>query len=94
MARWMLTLVVWAVSTAVLAPVCFFAVLILAGPHSDLLPGFMGGPMLILGWVTFLGVPIRSARVVWKSLRSPFVQFAAWPIRAYIWNDRHPTELA
>jgi hypothetical protein len=66
MVRWTLTLVAWAVSTAVLAPVCFFAVLILAGPHSDLLPGFMGGPMLILGWLIFLGAPIWIARVVWK----------------------------
>jgi hypothetical protein len=66
MVRWTLTLVAWAVSTAVLVPVCFFAVLILAGPHSDLLPGFMGGPMLILGWLIFLGAPIWIARVVWK----------------------------
>ena len=66
MLRWTLTLVAWVVSTAVLAPICFFAVLILAGPHSDLLPGFMGGPMLILGWLIFLGAPIWIARVVWK----------------------------
>ena len=66
MLRWTLTLVAWVVSTAVLAPICFFAVLILAGPHSDLLPGFMGGPMLILGWLIFLGAPIWIAREVWK----------------------------
>jgi hypothetical protein len=66
--RWTLTLLTWVVATAVLAPVCFFAVWILAGPHSDLLSDFMGGPTLILGWLTFVGAPIWFARVVWRRL--------------------------
>jgi hypothetical protein len=68
--RWVVTILTWLMATAALAPVCFFVVLILAGPHSDILPGFMGGPMLILGWLTLLGVLIWLGRLVWRRLAS------------------------
>ena len=68
MLRWTLTILAWLVATAVLAPVCFFAVWILAGPHSDILPDFMGAPTMILGWLTLLGAPIWIARRVWRRM--------------------------
>jgi len=45
---------VWIVTAAVLAPVCFFAVLILAGPHSSMLPSIVQPALLLAGLLIFL----------------------------------------
>jgi hypothetical protein len=58
--------VVWFVWAAILAPVCFFATMLLAGPHSSILPGFLQPVVLLLGWSAFLVAPIWIARAVWR----------------------------
>jgi hypothetical protein len=65
MKRWLLTLTAWILSTAVLAPAVFFVVLILAGPHSAMLPGAIQPAVLFLGWATLLIGPAWIARKVW-----------------------------
>ncbi|HKY19755.1 MAG TPA: hypothetical protein VJM31_00935 [Vicinamibacterales bacterium] len=67
-ARWLLTFLAWLASVAVLAPICFFAVIFLAGPHSSLLPSAIQSVVLIVGWVAFLAVPILVARAVHRRL--------------------------
>ena len=64
--RWLLALLVWVGSLALLAPVCFFAVMVLAGPHSSLLPSFLQPLVLVLGWAIVLVVPVVVARAVWR----------------------------
>ena len=63
--RWTLAAVVWIVTAAVLAPVCFFAVIILAGPHSSMLPSIVQPAVLLTGWLIFLVTPVLLARAVW-----------------------------
>lgn len=57
---------------AVTVPVAFFAVIILAGPHSGLLPSWLEAIVLALGWLAVLVVPVLVARRVW--LRVPQVR--------------------
>ena len=66
--RWLVALLAWAASAALLAPVCFFGVMLLAGPHSSLLPSPLQGVVLIFGWLVLLIVPILLARAVWRRM--------------------------
>lgn len=50
----------------VVSVVAFFAVIILAGPHSGLLPAWMETVVLIAGWVAVLVLPVLGARRVWR----------------------------
>ena len=69
MKRWLLALITWVVSTVVLAPVLFFVVLVLAGPHSSMLPSAIQPAVLFVGWATLLVAPIWIANRVAKPLR-------------------------
>ena len=64
--RALLTGIAWLVSTAILAPVCFYAVIVLAGPHSSMLPSMIQPAVMLLGWIVFLVVPVFVARAVWR----------------------------
>jgi len=64
--RWILALLAWIVTTTILAPVCFFGVILLAGPHSSVLPTPLQAPAMILGWALFFGTPVLVARTVWR----------------------------
>jgi len=64
--RWILTLLAWLVSVALLAPLCFFAVIGLAGPHGGVLPSHLQPLVLIVGWALILIVPGLIARAVWR----------------------------
>ncbi|MDX2151581.1 MAG: hypothetical protein SFV54_12660 [Bryobacteraceae bacterium] len=66
--RVLLTVATLLVSLAAVALVAFFAVLILAGPHSSMLPNWMGGPMLALAWLAVIVLPVLAARRVWIAL--------------------------
>jgi hypothetical protein len=66
MMRVLLTGIAWLVSTAILAPVCFYAVILLAGPHSSMLPSMIQPAVLLLGWIVFLVAPVFVARAVWR----------------------------
>ena len=63
---WLLALLGWLISAAVLAPVCLFVTMVLAGPHSSMLPSAIQPIVLLLGWVSFIVGPIWIARVVWR----------------------------
>ena len=62
---WFLTLLAWLLAAVVLAPACFFMTMLVAGPHSSLLPSFLQPIALLLGWLLFLVGPVWVARVVW-----------------------------
>jgi hypothetical protein len=64
--RWLPTALAWIAATLLLLPVCAFAALMLAGPHSDLLPHFLQPPAFIVCIVVLLGVPAWIARAVWR----------------------------
>ncbi len=69
--RWVLTLLAWLVSVVVLAPVCFFGVILLAGPHSSVIPSFLQPPVMLLGWGILLVGPVLVARAVWRRVGGP-----------------------
>ena len=64
MRRWLLTALAWTGATLLLLPVCAFAALLLAGPHSDLVPEFLKSPVFIICIAVLLGVPAWIARAV------------------------------
>ena len=66
MRRWVLSALAWTAATLLLLPVCAFAAILLAGPHSDLLPNVLQPPGFIVCIVVLLGVPAWIARAVWR----------------------------
>jgi hypothetical protein len=60
------TIVAYALSLCIVAPVVFLIVLFLAGPHAGLLPEFFEAIILVAGWVSVLLLPIWVARKVWR----------------------------
>ena len=66
--RLILTALAWIVSAAVLAPICFFGAIILAGPHSSMLPSVIQPAVLVFFWIVLLAAPIMAARFVWRRL--------------------------
>lgn len=68
--RILLTMAAYLVSLALVAVAAFFVVMVLAGPHSDLLPGWLAAVVLPLGWLAVLVLPALSARLAWRRLGS------------------------
>jgi hypothetical protein len=66
--RVLLTALAYVVVLAMVAAVAFFVVILLAGPHSDLLPGALQAVVILLGWVSVLALPMLAARGVWRCL--------------------------
>ena len=64
--RVLLTAVTYLVSVAVLAPVLLVVTIVLAGPHSSMLPSSLQPVVVIIGWVTLLVAPVILARAVWR----------------------------
>ena len=64
--RWLLAFLAWLISAAVLAPVCFLVTMVLAGPHSSVLPSAIQPIVLLIGWIVFLVGPVWVARLVWR----------------------------
>jgi hypothetical protein len=56
------------VALAVIAPVAFFAVFFLAGPHGGALPSSLHATTLIVGWLLVVVVPILVGRWAWRRL--------------------------
>lgn len=67
--RYVLTAAAFLLALALVAVVAFVAVIVLAGPHSDMLPQWLQVVVFILGWVAVLGVPGYVARKVWRQLQ-------------------------
>jgi hypothetical protein len=65
-----LRLLAWVGSLVLLAPVCFFVVMVLAGPHSSLLPSWLQPAVLVAGWLALLVAPLVIARAVWRRIGS------------------------
>ena len=68
--QWLLAFFAWLVAATILGPILFFSVLVLAGPHSSLLPSAIQPAVLVLGWLVFLVMPLWIARRVWRSRRA------------------------
>lgn len=69
---WVLAVATFIVSLAALAPVLFIVALVLAGPHSDVLPGMVQPAVLGAAWIALLVVPLVLARrvFVWHARRA------------------------
>ena len=65
-ARGLMAFIAWTATAMVLAPICFFGTILLAGPHSDILPSVLQPAVLLLGLLTFLVAPVLVARLVWR----------------------------
>lgn len=61
-----LTVLAAVVSLCLTAAVVFFAVLILAGPHSSMVPSALQPAVLVVGWLIVVAVPLAVARWVWR----------------------------
>ena len=71
LARGLLAFIAWTAATLVLAPVCLFVALVLAGPHSSMLPSLLQPPVLVLVWLVVLVAPLWLARRVWRRTGRP-----------------------
>jgi hypothetical protein len=60
------TAIAYLLSLAVIAALTIFIVLVIAGPHSGLLPHWLEPVILGLGWLLILVVPALVARKVWQ----------------------------
>lgn len=65
-ARVAIAALAYLVSLAVFAPLLFFAVMILAGPHSSMLPSRLQPAVMVLGWVALTVLPVMTARTMWR----------------------------
>ena len=63
--RVLIAFIAWTAASALLGPVCFFVTVLLAGPHSSMLPSTVQPAVWVLGWLVLLVVPILVARQVW-----------------------------
>jgi hypothetical protein len=61
-----LTILAAVLSLCLTAVVVFFAVLILAGPHSSMVPSALQPAVLVVGWLVVVVVPLTVARWVWR----------------------------
>ncbi|ANX03139.1 hypothetical protein [Immundisolibacter cernigliae] len=62
----MLAGVAYLAALAVVGALALLVVMVLAGPHSDLLPGAAQGGVLIVGWLVVVVIPAMAARQVWR----------------------------
>jgi hypothetical protein len=70
MMHWALAIVAWLVAVAVLAPAMFFVAIVMAGPHSSMLPSVMQPVVLVVAWVVVLAGPLVVAHRVWRRTSS------------------------
>jgi len=61
--RLLLGVLVWTLSTALLAPVIFFAVIVFAGPHSSLLPSVIQPVVAVAGLIALVALPVWLTRL-------------------------------
>jgi hypothetical protein len=60
--KWLIALGVYIVAVALTGFASLFVVLMLAGPHSDLLPPSLEIAVIMLGWLFVLVAPVLAAR--------------------------------
>jgi len=66
--RLVLALLTYAFGAAALATALFIPVLMVAGPHAGLLPGWAGPIVLALAWAVILLLPMLPTLWVWRHL--------------------------
>jgi len=66
--RIFVTIIAYLVSLPLVTVATFFIVLALAGPHSDVLPRWLGPFVVGLGWLVVLLLPALIAYWVWRRL--------------------------
>jgi hypothetical protein len=70
-ARVALTLLAYLAALVSVAMVCGTMVLLVAGPHSGLLPDWLEAVVLGLGWLLVLVLPLWVAHRVWRRFSLP-----------------------
>lgn len=70
-ARVLIAFVAWSAALAVLSPIVFVAMVVLAGPHSSMLPSAAQPVVWLLGWAAVLLVPVLVARMAWRRTQRP-----------------------
>ena len=66
--RVVVTAAAYLVSVAVFAPALFFIVILLAGPHSSMLPSMVQPAVVLVALAMLVTVPALIARGVWRRL--------------------------
>lgn len=66
--RTCLTILAYIASLIVVGALALVLVLILAGPHADILPGWLAPVVLLFGWLLVFALPLLIARKVWQRL--------------------------
>jgi hypothetical protein len=67
----LLAALLFVVAVPAVAALLFFPVMLLAGPHSDILPGVLQPVVLLAGWAAVVGVPAWCARGLFRRLSRP-----------------------
>ena len=70
-ARVLIAFIAWSAAFAVLSPIVFFATVLLAGPHSSMLPSAVQPAVWLLGWAAVLLLPVLVARTAWRRTGRP-----------------------
>lgn len=66
MKRILLTGAVFLGALIITLPTAFVVVVVLAGPHSSMLPSFLQPAVLVLGWASVILLPAAAAVWMWK----------------------------
>lgn len=67
--RILLTCVAYLISLLLVSAISFLVVIIIAGPHSGILPAWLEKVVLFSGWVAVIVIPIMAAFKVWSKVK-------------------------
>jgi hypothetical protein len=70
-ARVLIAFIAGSAALALLSPIVFVAMVVLAGPHSSVLPPAVQPAAWLLGWAAVLLVPVLVARMAWRRTQPP-----------------------
>ena len=68
MKQWVIISIVFLSSFIATAFVCYYLAIILVGPHSDILPGLLYIPVIVILWLSLPGVPSWLSLLTYKKL--------------------------
>jgi hypothetical protein len=68
--QWVIISIVFLGSFIATAFVCYYLAIILVGPHSDIMPGFLYIPVLVILWLSIPGIPCWLSLLTYKKLTS------------------------
>lgn len=67
--KYFITAITYVISLAIIGAATLFLVLVVAGPHSGLLPSWLETPVALTGLLVILVAPVLIARTVWRRLQ-------------------------